>query len=959
MQPVFLDWDRPLLPIAADFFVEKFSAGGRLDMRRVTLALPGRRAINRLEELLAERAESMPDPAWYPPEFLTLGHLPEKFYELANPAADDLTQCFAWLDALDFLQKQDAERLAPLLPNPPSHDDFDARLALGTLFAKLHQELAADALDFISVAKICRARHLESEARRWQVLAELQKRYHDLLDSLSIWDIQSARTFAIRNQRPEEFERISQNFKKNGSEFFLVGLVDLNLAQKAILKKFERFVTPLVFAPEKLKQNFDEFGCLVPERWQTQEIVLDDSQIELVDQPEQQADAVLRRIAALAAAFDKKLAGDEIVIGVPNSQVIPYLEQRFEQAEIESRHFEGTPTRRTSVFRFLDLLCRFLKSRLDSEGFSAYAELIRHPDVEAYLSQAFENPVNLLTELDEYHALFLPETVGDDWREYTDTTNPKYGQNFESLRSAWRRLKELLGNDLSATSSLFHKMPVRYWTRQVAAVLNRLYGTSDDTLVAEARQQVDQASQVIDALPAGLAPQLTLPETLRLLRTQLEKGNIPPHEKPGAVEMIGWLEIVMDDAPVAVITGMNDGFVPSFLTSDLFLPDKVRQELGIEDNKRRYARDAYALSAILGTRSSDRVTLISGRLSAEGDPLLPSRLFFTTDDLTVAKRVRRFFGTPERRPPLRFKNTAQRGHEKRSAFTVPELPVPEEPPQVMRVTEFADYVRCPYRYFLKNRLKLEEKNDDTEELDGRAFGTLIHATLETFAVGPLKNSDSAEDIARFLAAALQDCSQKCYGERPRPAVAIQLERALKRLEAFATWQAAWRNQGWQIRDTEYAFNEHSASGGIFLDVDGREMFLRGRMDRIDVHEKTGELYVLDYKTADTAADPMKTYRKRDLDGNFQWVDFQLPLYHYILSRAERSERILLGHVALPKDVTLTGLKQARWTREDIDEAVEEAKEIVRRIRYGDFPKVEPPPRYSEAFAAICLDGVFS
>ncbi len=42
-----------------------------------------------------------------------------------------------------------------------------------------------------------------------------------------------------------------------------------------------------------------------------------------------------------------------------------------------------------------------------------------------------------------------------------------------------------------------------------------------------------------------------------------------------------------------------------------------------------------------------------------------------------------------------------------------------------------------------------------------------------------------------------------------------------------------------------------------------------------------------------------------------------------------------------------------------DMTVEEAREIVRQIRLGHFEKVDPPPPYSEAFAAICLDGVLT
>ncbi len=240
--------------------------------------------------------------------------------------------------------------------------------------------------------------------------------------------------------------------------------------------------------------------------------------------------------------------------------------------------------------------------------------------------------IDLLSLLDRYYAFFLPETVSDDWRDEA---------NVVTLQQIWGRLKDWLGADMFVPGQPLRKESVVVQTQRVLDILARLYGNSEDKIVVETINQVRQATLTLQGIPAALAPRLTLSETLSLLLIQLESGNIPPHDKPGAVEMIGWLELVMDDAPVVMVTGMNDGFVPSFLTADPFLPDKVRQELGIEDNQRRYARDAYALSAILGTRTDagPNVTLIGGRQSTEGDPLLPSRLFFATDDLTVARKV--------------------------------------------------------------------------------------------------------------------------------------------------------------------------------------------------------------------------------------------------------------------------------------------------------------------------------
>ena len=71
----------------------------------------------------------------------------------------------------------------------------------------------------------------------------------------------------------------------------------------------------------------------------------------------------------------------------------------------------------------------------------------------------------------------------------------------------------------------------------------------------------------------------------------------------------------MDDAPALVVTGMNEGIVPSSRNSDPFLPNRLRRLLGIEDNDRRYARDAYALGVL--RYSKEDLRIIAGRRSVE------------------------------------------------------------------------------------------------------------------------------------------------------------------------------------------------------------------------------------------------------------------------------------------------------------------------------------------------------
>ena len=112
------------------------------------------------------------------------------------------------------------------------------------------------------------------------------------------------------------------------------------------------------------------------------------------------------------------------------------------------------------------------------------------------------------------------------------------------------------------------------------------------------------------------------------------------------------------DRPIADLISLSVSRLTLFeelavksVNSDLFLPDSLRRALGIVDNARRFARDAYALSVLAATRAD--LHLISGRRDSEGYPLTPSRLVFATDNETAARRVVAYSQSPEDAPAVR------------------------------------------------------------------------------------------------------------------------------------------------------------------------------------------------------------------------------------------------------------------------------------------------------------------
>jgi len=933
IERVFLGWDEPGLLAVTNFLQGRFAAGGSLDLERVIVVVPGARAGRRLLEMLVLRAEER-GLALRPPEIVTLGQLPERLYRIKRPLADELTQHLAWVEAL---RGSDPERLTPFLPSPPAEDDLLGWLNVAELLGQLHRELAADGLDFAHVARLGATVPQFRESARWKALADVQQQYLDILDGLELWDIQTARRVAVEHGEYHTEQRI-----------VLAGTVDLNRVQRQMLDQVAEQVTALVLAPPELADRFDEHGCLRPEAWEAAEIHLREEQIELADDPPDQASAAVRAIAAL----DARYRADEITLGVPDEQVVPFLQLYLGRQGVATRYAAGTPIAETSPFRLLAAVADYLENR----QFASLAALVRHPDVEAFLLRRRVRP-DYLAELDEYYSCHLPAAVGPEG--FAPAPEAK------DLARMHRAVESVVGKLAGPPQ------PLRAWGQPILDLLAKLLGTQPlDPGVEKERKLIaacETLRQVVlswRAIPSALVPQVGGVRALRLLLRQVQSEAVPPPAGQHAVELLGWLELPLDDAPVLVVTGMNEGIVPSAIRGDLFLPNQLRAALGLDDSRRRYARDAYALSMLAASR--EHLHLILGRRSAEGDPLFPSRLLLACPPEKLAPRVLRLFapGT-EGRQPVPPPAEAPKPPVSAPAGVAPagvvapaslwEPPRPQKLPQPvtsMRVTEFRDYLACPYRYYLRHQLKLEPMDDLAEELDGGQFGSLAHEVLAAFGQSELATSTDAQRIFAFLEKSLEEILARDFGPDPRPVVRVQLEQLRSRLWAFARWQAGWAAQGWRIERVEAAVGNQDAC----LMVDGKPMYLRGRIDRIDINPATGECIVFDYKTGDTAKSPDQAHRTgRGKDK--QWVDLQLPLYRHLVPALGITREVKLGYILLPKDSGSTGEALADWKPEELESADEVAAEVVRKIRREEFwPPASGPVEGFDELAVICGEG---
>ncbi|MDX1944884.1 MAG: PD-(D/E)XK nuclease family protein [Pirellulaceae bacterium] len=928
LQRHFLDWTEPALSTAARWLAERYARATTFDLGNVIVVVPGSRSRGRLLELLVAAADSA-GQTLTPPRIITEKDLPELLYPQKKPFASELTQQLAWTEAL---RATPAATLGHFVPHPPDDGDTARWLELGDLLRELHVELAADGLDFESVLACGDRVEGFAEHDRWQTLADVQRRYHARLDGLGLWDKQTARLVAIKNREPQ-----------TDRDIVLLGMVDLNQAQRQLLDLVAERVAALVFAPPALVDRFDPHGCLLAAQWLEAELPLRDEQIERVDGPADQAAAVTAWLDRLGGQY----RADQIVIGTPDQRLAPQLGRQLAQSGVPSRSLEGRTLAESGPYRLLALLA----AAGPEPRFADLAALVRHPDLFDWLQNRPEIAAlagsDPLAALDQFAAEQVPATI--------DPERLKKNAELALVAAIWDAvgtLRALLPAE---------PLPLAEWGSRFRELLLAVYGQREldrnipaQRLLIEAFERIEAPLLPLAEIPAELMPRVSAREAFELILAPQKREPLPPPAAADVVEILGWLELPLDDAPALLVTTFNEGFVPTSTGGDPFLPNRLRAELGLLHNDRRYARDAYALALLVHSRAE--LKLLVARRDVEGNPLAPSRLLFAADEETVARRALSLFGdlppTPPRRnllaasPPLLA-----------STLAVPRPDPAREPPTKMSVTAFKAYLACPYRYYLSHVLGLAAISDGADELDPAAFGNLLHDVLEQFGRKPeaadARATGDPERIFEFLGDQLSAIAGARFGKHCRPAVRVQIEQGRLRLRAFADWQARRNREGWRIVHSE----DSERRLGVDFAVDGEPIRLEGRIDRIDYHDATRTLSILDYKTADAGLKPQVTHVKAG-----QWIDLQLPLYRHLIDGAKlpglsvTAGLLELGYILLPKDVRGVGAAMASWTGAELAAADEQAREVVRNLRQRIFwpPKVPPPP-FAEDLAAICHD----
>ena len=277
-----------------------------------------------------------------------------------------------------------------------------------------------------------------------------------------------------------------------------------------------------------------------------------------------------------------------------------------------------------------------------------------------------------------------------------------------------------------------------------------------------------------------------------------------------------------------LLLGCDADHLPSVADGGRWFNDAVRSSLNLPTRSTHAARQRDDLLALLMLNECVLVTWQKDRNGEKG--LLSSYLEILRDLHDLA------YGDDLSECELHHYLVAEEARSVDLPQSVQPAPsvAQEAVPASVSISAYNSLVACPYQFYARHILRLNELDEVQEGIEKRDYGERVHDILRRFHERyPFVSEQPVDE----LEAALRQISEQVFADLLKQdfAASAWLARWFKSLPAYLDWQLANEAQGWRYAEAERAFD---------WELEG--VRLRGRIDRLDVRED--EKRVLDYKT---------------------------------------------------------------------------------------------------------------
>jgi RecB family exonuclease len=359
-------------------------------------------------------------------------------------------------------------------------------------------------------------------------------------------------------------------------------------------------------------------------------------------------------------------------------------------------------------------------------------------------------------------------------------------------------------------------------------------------------------------------PDWALADLALAVRRAIEEQTFAPAEQKGrGIKLLDDRAARYADCDDIFIVGLVDAEWPERPRRNIFYPSTLLKALGWPPEKdRRSAADASFLDLV---RSGTRRTTIS-TFTLEDDALIARSM--QLDDLSHARlstfaRVStdpaaRIFRDEALTDPVAWDaidEPARSWARVRSVRTDAadmkfhgSLPVTTSRP--WSVSALETYIGCPFRFFARHLLDLEEDPTDEEIMDPRRQGQFVHDVFEHFFAAWQRAGHGAITEANLEMARTMfgEVAEDCLAALPQAEAGLERTRLLGSPAAVGLGEAVIRMEAERPVPVVERLIEHRLDGEFTIQTaDGvRRVQLRGKADRIDLLAD-GTFRLIDYK----------------------------------------------------------------------------------------------------------------
>lgn len=354
----------------------------------------------------------------------------------------------------------------------------------------------------------------------------------------------------------------------------------------------------------------------------------------------------------------------------------------------------------------------------------------------------------------------------------------------------------------------------------------------------------------------------------------------------------------------ALLLGSDAAHLPGTDNGSLWFNNAVRSTLGLPTREAHLAQQRDDLMALLAMNDT---VLATWQESRDSERNLPSPYL---ELLSALHQLAFNDDLAERELGALLEGAQLRADD----FPLPEsavMPAPSVPasmvPQRISPSGYNSLVACPYQFYARHMLRLNELDEVREGVEKRDYGEWAHDILHRFhqqfpVLGECNRAELEEALQRISSAVFAPAVERDYLAR------AWLLRWQQAIPAYLDAQLKSEAEGWRYRNGEVPFEMQL----------NEVLAMHGRIDRMD-EQADGSARVLDYKMMDATRLRNKLIEPGE--------DVQLACYAYVQKTKEAAfisiEKDKVIAVAPPQD--LQELAQAN---------IERLKEVFAQMHNG-------------------------